>query len=343
MAQVTSGLDPDNVTPAASLNRVRFTKLSGLPIPAGMIDWAAYALLSARALANLTAQHGVEEAARRYGDRLGWLLVTLRLGDPASRAARPDWDDSYWRHWAGITTIYLGGGIVSGEVGRQIAEQAARTLAGAGMSDCRVQVAPWSEHLPLIGAARMIQGAPAAVVFDFGQSFVKRAFAAYQADTLTVLRLLPRVRAALPEFPPGTEPTIEQTRVLADSMVETIVETWRAARTAEPEISRTIVASIACYIRDGQPMVRRGGAYAYLLDLTDNVASWLSERLSHAVGQELSVRLLHDGTAAATALAGEPNAAVIMLGTALGVGFPPPTSPGQPLAPGFAVQGASVR
>jgi hypothetical protein len=333
-------LDPANLTPVASLNRLRFTALSGLPIPARMIDWAAYALLSARALADLTARSdSADDAAQRYGERLGWLLVTLRLGDPVSRAARPDWDKSYWRHWAGVTTVYLGGGIVSGQIGQQIAEQAARTLAGAGMSECRVLVAPWPEQLPLTGAARSVPDAPAAAaVFDFGQSFVKQAVARYRDGTVMDLVLLPRQRATLPEFPPGTEPTVEQTRVLADSIVEVMAETWRPVRSVEPDVSSTIVASIACYLHDGQPMVRRGDAYAYLLDLTDNVADWLSERVSEATGQPLTIRLLHDGTAAATALAGEPHAAVIMLGTALGVGFPPSSDSGRPLAPDFTAR-----
>jgi hypothetical protein len=41
------------------------------------------------------------------------------------------------------------------------------------------------------------------------------------------------------------------------------------------------------------------------------------------IGRSLTMRLLHDGSAAAQALAGKEHAAVMMLGTALGVGFPP--------------------
>jgi len=46
---------------------------------------------------------------------------------------------------------------------------------------------------------------------------------------------------------------------------------------------------------------------------------------------------LHDGTAAARAYAGEANAAVITLGTALGVGFPSRYDRLRPLEPGFSV------
>jgi hypothetical protein len=339
---MSDGLDPANLTPAASLNRIRFTELSGLPIPARMVDWAAYALLSERALADLTARTGLPDvAARRFGERLGWLLVTLRLGDPASRAARPDWDDSYWRHWAAISTCYLAGGVVSGKLGPWIAEQAMHTLAQAGMADYRVQVAPWPEYLPLIGAARLVTDASMTVVFDFGLSIVKRAVARYQEASLTEIRVLPRAPARLPEIPPGTAPTLEQTRHLGEQMVATVAETWRAARAADPNVSSTIVASLASYLRGGQPLERQGGGYAFLLALSDNLAEWLGTRLSDTLGLHITVRLLHDGTAAAMAMSGTSHAAVITMGTSLGVGFPQPLA-GCPIHARFSISGRSA-
>jgi hypothetical protein len=50
------------------------------------------------------------------------------------------------------------------------------------------------------------------------------------------------------------------------------------------------------------------------------------------------VALIHDGTAAARAYAGEMRAAVITLGTALGVGFPPTSGGLRPIASFFAVR-----
>ncbi|MFN8637793.1 MAG: hypothetical protein U0893_28405 [Chloroflexota bacterium] len=329
-------LDPANLTPAASLNRVRFTPLSGLPIPAGMVDWAAYALLSAKALSDLTTRHGGQEAARRFGERLGWLLVTLRLGDPASRAVREDWDDSYWRHWASITTVFLGGGVVSGDIGPDIAQHASQLLASCGMADCAVSVAPWPEHLPLVGAARTVHDSSSAVVLDFGGSFVKRAIAHYEDGHLAALRIVPRLPARLPELPGGAEPTSEQTQVLGAQIVATMADTWLGARSVYPELSTTIVSSIASYLRDGQPLARQGGTYASLLALSENLSAWLSERISSRLGHEISVRLLHDGTAAAHAVAGAERTAVITLGTALGVGFAPAAND-RPLSPSFAV------
>jgi hypothetical protein len=337
---MSDGLDPTNLTPAASLNRVRFTELPGLELPDGMVGWAAYALLSARALASLTARHGEREAARRFGERLGWLLATLMRGDPASRAARPDWDDSYWRHWASIGQVYLGGGLVSGAHGTGVAEHAGRILSQAGLADCSVAVAPWPEHLAVIGAARAAPDAPAVVVLDFGHSFVKRACALYEDGALATLGCLPRLPATWTDIASGSEPAIEDVRRLAEHMVETMAGTVRAALSVEPELSRTVCVSIASYVRDGRPLPRQGGAYPQLLRLSEDVEGWLSDHLSEAVGKPMSVRLLHDGTAAARAMAGQSDAAVITLGTALGIGFPPPDDSSRPISPRFVVRDA---
>ena len=52
------------------------------------------------------------------------------------------------------------------------------------------------------------------------------------------------------------------------------------------------------------------------------VAAELSRQVSTALDTSIRITLLHDGTAAAAAYAGQQSAAVIMMGTALGVGFP---------------------
>ncbi len=140
---MTLPLDPANLTPAASLNRVRLVALPGVALPLHVAGATAYDLLSARVLAEWVRRHAgalgladrrtadpdtllrgldrsfaapdpatraaAEAVARRFGEHLGYLVLVLRRGDPANRAARPDWDDSYWAHWARVTTISFGG------------------------------------------------------------------------------------------------------------------------------------------------------------------------------------------------------------------------------------------
>jgi predicted NBD/HSP70 family sugar kinase len=74
--------------------------------------------------------------------------------------------------------------------------------------------------------------------------------------------------------------------------------------------------SISAYVRDGQPLLAPHGTYVQIARITDNMQNTLAERLGAPVVLE------HDGTAAATAHAGDTQTAVFTIGTALGIGFP---------------------
>src|SRR5690348_7456731 len=162
-------LDPVCLTPAASLNRVRIADLPGVALPGEVRGRTAYELLAAAALAEQVRRQadalglgdareasgdtllrrfdhcladddpGVRAAATalagRFGEQVGYLVLALRRGDAENRHARPDWDGSYWAHWASITTVFLGGGVVSGRLGPHVVAHAARTLRQAEMDD----------------------------------------------------------------------------------------------------------------------------------------------------------------------------------------------------------------
>ena len=65
------------------------------------------------------------------------------------------------------------------------------------------------------------------------------------------------------------------------------------------------------------------GLYATMSLLAPDVRLLLARDIFDRSGARCRVGMIHDGTAAAAAFAGEPNAAIIALGSALGVGFPP--------------------
>ena len=369
---MTGDLDPERLTPTASLNRVRIVELPGAAVEPEVRGQTAYELLSARALADVIRQEAdllglrdvrdaepaailprfdcclvdddatvratAEIIARQFGRRLAYLMLTLRRGDAASRRARPDWDESYWAHWAAVSAIHLAGGVVSGKLGPRMVEHAALTMAKAGMTDCRVTLASWPALVPLVGAARTAGPESAAVVFDFGHSFVKRGIGYYDDGALASLGLLPSRPSQGTASLGDAEPRPEHSRRLGAFMATVLGDTWQAVRARGGAPSHTLVASVASYVRDGQPLPRQGGLYAALLSLSDNLASWLSDQVSDRVGQPVEVVLFHDGTAAGRAYAGEEHAAVITLGTALGVGFPPPVGAFRPIAPTFAIR-----
>jgi hypothetical protein len=78
--------------------------------------------------------------------------------------------------------------------------------------------------------------------------------------------------------------------------------------------------------------------------ITNNLQAELARRVGARLGFVADVLLSHDGTAAAAAHAGEPDAAmltaVITAGTALGVGFPPREAGLVALSPDLAIAAA---
>ena len=369
--------DPQNITPDVSLNRVRIVDLPGVAIDDPHVRGSvAFRLLSAETLAAHVRQQAgalglnapesadrgallkafdkcfsstnpatcrvAEEIARWYGRRLGYLLLTLKRCDPINREARPEWDDSYWAYWAKVRNVWLGGGLVSGRLGPLAVSSAQETLALGGVSDCTLRLAEHPSALPLLGAARTTPlTSRAALVFDFGGSFAKRAWAEYREGELAALHLMPSV-----PMPDMTIPPMEEweakAQELAHYMVSVIADAWSAWESSEAAANEVTLApfvpvSLANYLRDGQPIGEQGGLYGILPVLSGDVAQLLSDEVRERIGKRVKIHFMHDGTVAATAYAGEPDAAVIMLGTALGVGFPPPSQGLWPLASNLQV------
>jgi hypothetical protein len=87
-----------------------------------------------------------------------------------------------------------------------------------------------------------------------------------------------------------------------------------------------IMISIAAYVQGGRLL--GNGIYAQMHFLADDIRPILARAIFDRTGQPVQIHLIHDGTAAAAVHAGERNSAVIIVGTALGVGFPPAETAG---------------
>jgi hypothetical protein len=360
--------NPDRLTPSASLNRVRIVDLPGVTLEASVKGKTAYELLSAQALTDYLREHAdaleldvslsdaahlpvafdrcfetvdkhiraaAEEAAGHFGRRLGYLILTLKRGDAVNRRAREEWDDTYWAYWASIREIWLGGGLVSGHLGRRLRQSAQTFLAEAGTTDCTLHLSAYPSALPLVGAARCFPPeSRAGLVFDFGHSYIKRACALYESGTLMALRPLSSLATGWAGL---AEDAADQSRGWAERMIDVMADTWQAARTSGLAPAPVLVASIASYVADGQPAAYDRGIYAQLRAVSDNLGRWLAQQVGERVERPVEIGLLHDGTAAARTYAGTAHAAVIMLGTALGIGFPPRHDELRPLSLAFQV------
>jgi hypothetical protein len=349
-----SPLDLQRLTPSISLNRVQIVDLPGLDpaIVPQVKGKTASQLVSATVLAQLIRQRAerlqlnphlddhalcmvldqcltspdvavrtaAEAIGQRIGRNLGYVLLALHRGDALNRAARAEWDDSYWDHWHGIKRVWLGGGLVSGWLGPLVSKGTEALVRAAGVDDYAVQVSPHAAALPLLGAARYAPPAcQTALVLDFGQTMIKCARAIYENDALVELRLLPPHPTRWDEIKQASDDPVQQATRLFNRIVSVVATNWHSAGMPP---SSPILASVAAYVQDGHPVVARG-AYGQLRHITDNLQTELGRRLGAQLGDAVDISLIHDGTAAAATYAGAKNTAVIMMGTALGIGFPP--------------------
>ena len=120
-------------------------------------------------------------------------------------------------------------------------------------------------------------------------------------------------------------------------MVAIIADTIRAV---EPTftLAPTILCSVGAYVEEGEPVRMDRGPYTWLHRLSPDIRAWFNARIGEAVDKPVEIEFLHDCDAAACALAGRPNAAALMLGTGLGVGFVPPAEGCRPLAEQFTLE-----
>ncbi len=357
------------ITP--SINRVRVVDLPGIVLPEAVRGRLGYEFLSAAALAGrIRRQAGVlglnpdrpdlirafdgcltatsaalstgvfpqnlrvaSSICQEHGRFLGYLLLTLKRGDPANRAARPDWDGRHWAWWAQIETVWLGGGMVSGHLGPIMAEAAQTVVRDGGFPDFAVYVSPYGRNISLAGAARMAQNeknlrhprssTSQSLVFDFGHTSVKRAVAQFADGRLQTL-------IPLPSLPAPCEPydyhgwSLGASEETLRGMVTAVAQTWQDAHQQGRTLGPIIVISLACYLQNGHPIPAHleTGCYARLQTLTGHLESFVREQIRSALAQPVQVKLVHDATAAAMAYEGWRKTAVITLGTSLGIGFP---------------------
>ncbi len=356
--------DPFDLRPLASLNRRRVTALPGIDP-----DWVGRTggeLCSKAALIEQIQQQaailglkgvpdedlpyqlnelliGVEDSAwhtaaaiaTQHGRRLGGLLASLLSSPQGLSNPLSPWEAAYLRYWKDeVSTIVLGGGLASGQLGQDIAAGAQAQLAECGLADRALRAAFDPAYLPLIGAARRLPrgvGQSAALV-DFGSTRAKRGLAFYDpTGALTDLRVMePLVIEDLSE--PG------RALELADAITVCLIDTIRHSRQGM-ELAPVMTVSVAAYIHNNRPESgpgRASGAYA-LAAISEDIAGWFAMRIGEACGYDVQFQFVHDGDAAAGALAGLPHAAVIMMGTSLGVGFVPPVDGIRPVTGDFKV------
>jgi hypothetical protein len=352
--------DPREITPNASLNRVRIIDLPGLRSPYALRDEergkTAYELLGAQAVYNLIRErahllelprplperptHEVMSAFQQcftainpliqktaneiralVDRRIAILLAVLRRGDPVNREARPEWDKSYWDYWGTSRQIIVGGGLLRDNLGYMVQNSVQGFFFEANSKRkhrfISIRRDPYGAYWPLVGAACAANPDLAhTAILDFGGTSVKAGIAHTHQGKLTSIQEHGSFPGPLGEPYSLTPQSEEDKWLIFHAMVDRIAQTILGSSSAA-SITHAIV-SVAAYIApDGHPYPNSTGGYAGLQTLAPNLQQALAEAVSEKVGRTISLRLLHDGTAAATAY---PGRAVIVFGTAIGVG-----------------------
>lgn len=346
--------------PHVSINRVRILDLPGAPVDREVRGRTAYQLVSSKALIGYAVEcaaaldipaawladdrtarveipcyvddclqsdrprvrRAASEIGVRLGRNLGHVLLALKHGDEVNRQARTDWTAGDWERWAGIQKVWLGGGIVTGRLGTLMAEAAQAYLTQAGADGhLTVAVDPHPALMTILGAGRYLPPVDHALCFDFGQTLVKRASLHFGEGALTDVRPLPSLVVDWDETGMLNMPDPARAGPVLRFVTETIARSLQRQACIDRRPVCDVMVCIAAYVQGGRLL--GNGIYAQMSALASDLRPVLARSVADAAGHAVSVSLIHDGTAAAAVHAGERNSAVIIVGTALGVGFPP--------------------
>lgn len=260
----------------------------------------------------------------RFGNRLGLLFLTLKLGDVENRAARADWTNEHWDYWAQLSDIILVGGLASGDFGKILKQRVEYVFRLKGVKPYNIILYTNSSDIGILGCATQITEANGVnVVLDFGQTNIKRSYVTKNNNEVVEIKTLEPYPSKYMEWEIDDEgEKLRIAKKLHKYLIKAVVDTYKEAeKSTRCEPNREIVISIASYTIDGRLNADRSG-YAKLTVLGDNYAENLWWELSGELRRDMVIKLIHDGTAIALNFSGKKNTVCLSLGSYFGVGFP---------------------
>lgn len=258
----------------------------------------------------------VRELIRCTAIGMAALFSTLQKGTPESRAAN-DLTDADWRFWKSCSHIFLVGRLAQGKLGgwlEQEIRQCMSETANSRISVCCFQD-PKVTTPSLLGCARAAEVSDDTVyVFDFGNTAVKAGRAVFRDETVTI-----EERPAALHPIQRQDNTLETAKQIHDEIVSSIVNT--VAWFQEEREKLSVSLCLANNIVNGEIMDR--GRYRSLRLLSSDYCEYLKEALEQTTGRHFSVHMMNDAQAVANLFREwSPNAAVVTLGTRMGIAYP---------------------
>ncbi|MBQ8796238.1 MAG: hypothetical protein IJZ54_07425 [Clostridia bacterium] len=270
---------------------------------------------------DIVAKLMADAIIRKYGNRLGVILLTLKQGHPKNRAIRYDWQSQHWKYWANLKTIILTGGLSGGLLGRRLKEQILYVFDMAGETPYDIRLYDNGSHIGTMGCAKLLpETCESAAVLDFGQTNLKRCVIKKKNGDISEFTKLPTKPSMHMELDTSQSPencarAIELHRYLTNVVADTCKEAMASGGFCDK-----VIISIANYTVANKLCRDRGG-YAKLFNLTEDYGSLLAHDLSSTLHRQVEVRLIHDGTAIGLYFSDVEASICLSLGTAFGVGF----------------------
>lgn len=277
----------------------------------------------------LSGDAGIVRAAndilRLFGERLAIILLCLKEGSPENKKIRTDWTDAHWKYWDSLQQIILVGGLASPPMGNRLKHYVNQVFADSGKRPYTLTLGENSAYAGIRGCTTYlasVSGSHVHLIFDYGQSFIKRSYVVMEDRTVRDMVILEKTLSEHVEWD-ITDPVREENEaiLLNNHFLQAITHTIEEVENRGLSINPHIIMSIANYVKDGV-LVDRGG-YGKLRLIAPNYGVYLSEQLKKITGKTFHFTLIHDGTAMAAGYSGFADSVCLSLGTAFGVGFPP--------------------
>lgn len=255
---------------------------------------------------------------KKFGERLGVILLVLKQGIKSNRDSRNDWNDSNWEYLRQLDNVILTGGLASGNIGLSLKYYVEEVFKEADEKCYNIILVKDSSNIGVKGCSSFIKYKKEDtinIVFDLGQSFIKRSIVNYNGDIVSLISVLSKyVNWDYDNEVIEKEDAIKLHEHILNVLTDTINNIEDKSI-----IGDEIVISIANYVNNGV-LVNRGG-YGKLRLLAENYEECLAKELFDFYNKKFNIKLVHDGTAMAAVFKEYKNSVCISLGTAFGIGF----------------------
>lgn len=256
------------------------------------------------------------EIANKYAKNLTKIIITLKKPSKLSVKNRTNWNSVHWSYWEHINRVYLVGGLTSKELNSIFYVHIKEEIINNNIDNFEVVIVEDSANYGTLGLIKKIDENES-LVFDFGQSFIKRLHVNKNSNKVLFKNTLKPIISKHLKHTGYSKCDLKASgAILHKYIVEVITNTINEVNFT----GNNIYISIANYIFFGKIYESRGG-YAKLHYSADNYQEYLNNAVSESLNRDINVYLYHDTTAMALMFEKNHNEAVISLGTGFGISF----------------------